>query len=319
MEYNHQKGTAFLNIPSIYAVELTAACDLQCPMCLRTTDMHNKKPTLFSYPLLETMIERGDFDGTTYCELQMAGEPTIHPQLHQIIYRLTQIGVKVGLSTHGHNLHKEHVQTALLDLDALTISVDSADPEVYARMRVPKTLKDLVENINLFCTRYERRKRAGNKVPFVELQLVRTPREPNSGDLAALQRLIDHYRWPFNTRITDDCFTEMQGLVQVGHYVPRPQAPCLNPFLSVNISQDGDVVSCCYIFDRDTASINYYGSLKEQTLREIWEGPRASAMRHSQTTGKLENQCQKCYYRSPVLIHHGITARLQRHEKEQGL
>ena len=82
----HKEGKPFVTLPEIYQVELTNACDLECPMCLRSTDML-RHPGLLDLDLLRKMYYRGDFRGSYYVELQMAGEPTMHPNLEPVISR----------------------------------------------------------------------------------------------------------------------------------------------------------------------------------------------------------------------------------------
>src|SRR5205814_10486397 len=98
--YKHEIGQDFKSLPEIYQIESVSAFNFQCPMCERTTHM-GRQPGLLDVKLLELMHERGDFGGSYYVELQMAGEPTLHPDLYNIIMFLKyKVGVMVGLSTH---------------------------------------------------------------------------------------------------------------------------------------------------------------------------------------------------------------------------
>lgn len=329
--YVHGQAGSFKALPSIYAIEATAACDLSCPMCLRTTDMVNKKPELLDVGLLELMRSRGDFEGSSYIELQQAGEPTIHPGLDNLIEFLqAEVGVMVGLSTHGLNMTKvkgkstRTVGQTLLALDALTISVDSLDPEVYKQMRYPAKLEQLIEQLDYFFQLYEYKWACQEKVPFVELQLVSAPMvvEGSSGSLVAVQRLQDLMRekgWDklASIRTTEDCFAEMRSKDNAAQGTQeRSSSFCLNPWLSVSVSQTGDVLSCCYIFDPDKSKITYYGNLWENSLLEIWNSPRAQDMRAMQLAAanghSMEHQCASCYSYSPALIHSNIVSRLVR-------
>ena len=316
-------GGTFQKIPAIYAIEVTAACDLQCPMCLRTTHMGNKKPKLLDIGLLDEMHKRGDFQGSTYIELQMAGEPTIHPLLNDIIWFLQQeVGVLVGMSTHGLNMKKKgrnspnpSIAHDLFSLDCLTISIDSVDPAIYAKMRTPATLDNLLDNLTHFFSVLETLSIHPHK-PFVELQLVRTSLAPGSGDVTALQELMEEKGWYkyASIRTTNDCFTEMSGRVDEGVNT-RNSTLCLQPWLAVNVTQDGDVVSCCYIFDTNKQEVNYYGNLWEQSLEEIWNSSRVAFMRETHKQDRLMDQCAKCYFKSPSLIHQNIVSRLVRSKR----
>lgn len=305
----------FKKLPSIYAIEATSACNLECPMCLRSQTV-NKHPGLLDMRLLELMYNRGDFEGSSYVELQLSGEPTIHPKLRKLItYLRGTVGVLVGLSTHGLNMDKRidgwQVAATLLELDALTISVDSVDPETYHKMRYPANLDVLTRQLDFFFKMCEEPWRG--RLPFIELQLVRSSVVNNSGDIEALDKLSRKRGWSTfaSIRTTNDCFYEMDGRVAPGT-IPRNSNLCVNPWMDVNISQDGDVVSCCYIFDTDKTSINYYGNLYDESLEEIWNGPRVAAMREMHLNGTMKDACAKCYYKSPSLIHSNIVSRLVR-------
>lgn len=319
--YEHNQGEDFKHLPEIANIEICSACNLQCPMCLRTTHL-GRKPGLVDLELLRKMHERGDFQGTIYTELQMAGEPTLHPQLRQIIRFLRQeVGILVGLSTHGLTIkEKTYVLDALLELDALTISVDSVDPATYHQMRYPGKIEDLIECLDIFfeAMRGQMEASEGLRIPFVELQLVKTPLAAGSGNVEALQKLVNERGWNdlCSIRTIYDCFEGMQG-----RPVDRPANHdlCLNPFTSVSVAHTGAVVSCCMIFTPKIEEMNYYGNLNEQSLKEIWEGPRVWKMRKSHlhdtsVAGKstLPDQCAVCTSKSPCTIHTQIVSRLVR-------
>lgn len=296
-------------LPEIYQIEMTNRCNLKCPMCLRTTDMVRDDDVL-DPKLLELMHERGDFGGSYYVELQMAGEPTLHPKLADVIaYLKGTVGVMVGLSTHGLLIGKKaSVLPALMELNDLTISVDSVDPEVYAKMRYPAKLPQLLAALEVLFAEVARRKEAEEPVPFIELQLVATPLVEGSGDVGALQALMAERGWDEHAavRVTNDSFVEMQGR---GKVEKRSADICLNPFSSVSIAHNGDVVSCCYIFDPKRDEINYYGNLYDHSLGEIWASERVQEMRRSHIEGRQQDQCASCYLYSPMAIHQNIVAR----------
>jgi len=299
----------FKLLPEVYQIEMTNRCNLKCPMCLRTTDMVREDDVLDT-KLLELMHERGDFGGSYYVELQMAGEPTLHPKLGEVIdYLKSTVGVMVGLSTHGLLIGKKPtVLPALMSLNDLTISVDSVDPDVYAKMRYPAKLPQLLGALETLFGEVVRRKAAGEPVPFIELQLVTTPLVEGSGDVGALQALMEDRGWDQHAavRVTNDCFVEMQGR---GKVEKRSADICLNPFSSVSIAHNGDVVSCCYIFDPKRDQVNYYGNLYDNSLAEIWASERVQAMRRSHIEGKQKDACATCYLYSPMTIHQNIVAR----------
>lgn len=309
-------GVDFAPLPSIYSIELTAACDLACPMCLRSTHL-TRQPKLLSVDLIKQMYARGEFAGTAFIELQQAGEPTIHPQLGVIIQMLKSYGLLVGLSTHGLNMTKPGVTEALLQLDTLTISIDSVDPDVYHKMRYPATFDKLNAQLQHFMPKLESRKYHDRRAPLVEFQLIQTSLVEGSGNIEALVDYIERNEWEHvvTIRTNTDMFMEMQGRAIIGsQHRPGNGQLCLNPFKSVSINQDGDVLSCCMIFNPNKGQINYYGNLYEQPLADIWNSSKVQQMRYQHRMGKerLQDECAKCYGWSPVNIHDSIVRGLVR-------
>lgn len=306
--YEHVIGEDYKHLPEVYQIEACSACNLQCPMCERTTHM-GRQPGLLAIELLELMHKRGDFGGSSYVELQMAGEPTLHPDLFNIIKFLKDtVGVMVGLSTHGLNMNLRTCANLLM-LDALTISIDSVDPETYHKMRYPAKLDDLLENLDRFMQVVRARKNASMRLPFIEFQLIAADMFKGTGNVTSLQQFINQKHWQdlVSIRTTGDSFIEMQ---ERGHVEKRNRQLCLNPFRSVSVTHSGDVVSCCYIFDPKKNTVNYYGNLYENSLADIWASERVRHMQGLHREGKMLDQCAKCYLPSPCEIHTQIIARM---------
>ncbi len=312
----HERGKSFLPLPEIYQIEMTNRCNLKCPMCLRTTDMVRDND-LLDPDLLRVMHARGDFGGSYYVELQMAGEPTLHPKLAEVIdFMKHEVGVMVGLSTHGLMIRKKpELANTLLELDALTVSVDSVDPDTYAKLRFPGKLSQLKESLMLLFMQARMRRDRGDRNPFIELQLIDTPiAGDNAADHIALEALMAERGWDefASVRTTQDCFIEMQGRGPGGE---RNEKLCINPFGSVSVAHNGDVVSCCYIFEPDRDKANYYGNLYEASLSDIWSGKRVADMQDAHKAGCPPDQCESCYLWSPMRIHLNITSRLIRNRR----
>jgi len=295
-------------VPAIYQIELSSVCSLQCPGCLRTTAL-TREAGFLDLKLLHLMHERGDFAGTIYTELQMAGEPTLHPQLSEAIRFLKEdVGLLVGLSTHGLQMRRVSVLCALMELDALTVSVDSVDPEHYHQVRYPANFKDLTECLDSLFKVVRVRHEQRQTTPAIELQLVRVAEDAKSGNVRALQKLLDEKGWSdlCRVRVIQDCFDVMQERSQKKPLVDL----CLNPFSSVSVNQKGDVCSCCYCFNLEAASINYYGNLYTQSLETIWRGVRVGLMQQSHQQGQQKDLCAKCVLKSPVLLQEGIVGNI---------
>jgi radical SAM protein with 4Fe4S-binding SPASM domain len=112
-----------------------------------------------------------------------------------------------------------------------------------------------------------------------------------------------------------DCFIEMQD----GEKQQANEDLCINPYMSVSIACNGDVLSCCYIFEPSQTEANVYGNLNHASLSDIWNGRQANDMRDKTQKGCPEGACTKCYLKSPSRIHMNILSRLLRWQKSQTL
>jgi radical SAM protein with 4Fe4S-binding SPASM domain len=68
--------------------------------------------------------------------------------------------------------------------------------------------------------------------------------------------------------------------------------PCSGPFKYKFIAANGDVTVCCL----DTEKELVIGNIKEQSLEEIWDSPKAHELRMAHIKGDLGRYpvCQRC-------------------------
>lgn len=289
----------FKPLPEIYQIEATTACQLDCDLCHRERTVADRGGNHhLDLAELRTWIDRGDLAGSYFIELQMSGEPLIHPRLAEITAMLKSAGVLVGMSTNGLLLARR--PEAIAGLDAITVSVDSMDPTEYAKRR-PKNrgrddgdLGELLWNIdqlllNPLCP------------ANVDLQVVAPLGMTEEAVQVELSKIRERFPDPrVHARFVWDCFAVAVGRARF----EIKKELCLNPWTSVSVQSDGTVVSCCYAWDHNVA--NVYGNLNKTDLKTIWAGPEVAAMRDAQRCGTAKGWCEGCYLKSPYLIHLGF-------------
>ena len=286
-----------VTLPEIYQIEATSACNFDCPMCFRSIGARAGVNDYLDVRLIDLMIDRGDFDGSWFVELQMAGEPLLHPHLVEIITKLKRINLLTGFSTNGSLLHSTYAPNvwqrslkAISLVDSLTISVDAVDDDVYRKVRKasnPFTFSQLREVIELVLKQPTH--------PNVDLQIVELPE--TKGQLEQLLDIVKQEEWDVVVRTTPDCSLVHRSEVDISEVTTTEL--CLNPWLSVSIHANGDVVSCCFDFHGE----NKYGNLWKDSLAEIWSSSSVEALQQAHRFNNLPHLCKTCYMRSPVLIH----------------
>lgn len=269
-----------VEVPEIFQIEISNACNFDCVMCPRTLHKRKNKKKFLDIDLLKKMIIEDSFKGSYFVELHQAGEPLLHPDLGKIINLIKQTGVRVGLSTNGSLIHKKIED--LKNLDYITVSVDSLSH--YTDIRVNGNQKKLISNILLL------RKSIKAKI---DLQIVELPGWEE--EFKSVQSIFPE-KDGFNVRSVANSFLTVK---QSDDAEVVSIQPCLNPWMSVSIHNNGDVVPCCFSFWDDIV----FGNLYENTLREIWKGDGAKKLREQHTTKDYSLICKRCYMRSPVLLH----------------
>ena len=272
-------------IPEIYQLEVTNACNFSCGFCVR--DLYKRKPVNLDLELAKKISER-DIAGSYFIEFQLSGEPLLHPNLSTIVDYFKG-KVITGLSTNGNLIHKQ--LDAICKLDYLTISMDSIDD--YQDLRKGGNSKQLVDNIDLLMSK----RPSSLTIDFqvIELNEFSTNVQKNIDDI---KELIHEKKWDVNFRTVPDCFLGTRGVMEVDN-----GELCLNPWLSVSLQSDGDVVPCCFSFGKNVV----YGNLNDDSLKNIWNNSlERKELQHQHLTKQYNSLCSHCYMRSPVILHENI-------------
>ena len=284
-------GPFEVQLPEVYQIELSSACDKDCKMCPRKLMARKDKEPFFPISLLEKIINEGDLEGSYFTEFQMSGEPLLYPEFEHVInlVRVNHRDLYLGLSTRSSKGIRNNL-ASLLQLNYITISMDEIGTQKGHDLLV---MADILV-------------RTGRSFDLkVDLQLVELPGWKSK--LTILENSIivmdllrdDRFKDNLRIRTVPDCF-ETIFVEPTPEQLPVKTTPCLNPFLSVSIQSNGNVVPCCFCFGDDII----YGNLKDQTLAEIWKSDKVKKLRlaHQQQVN-LPMICQRCYMRSPTLLH----------------
>jgi radical SAM protein with 4Fe4S-binding SPASM domain len=235
---------------------------------------------------LSNILTPENLSGSYFVELQMSGEPLLHSHFHTTVSEIRRAfpDICLGLSTNGSLIHE--CIGALVKLDYITISVDSITG--YENVRKNNNGFDsesLIENIDLLV-----RSVNPNKTK-IDLQLIELP--GYEVQLNLVKNIFHDY--PVRIRTVPDCFVTLFKEVEE----PVKTDMCLNPWLSVSIQSNGNVVPCCFAFGDDIV----YGNINEHSLKEIWNGTKVKELREQHVTRNYGRLCRTCYMRSPVLLH----------------
>ena len=254
-------------------VEVTNECDLECPMCARTTSM-TRPVQHMAEPVFRRLIDQADELQVKKLWLHMFGESLLHPRIYDFIAyaaRKPRIGL-VGLSTNVTTLTAKNSHR-LIDarLGHLVLSVDALSKDVYKVVR-GGNFDRILRNTRGFLEAH--RERDSPMTVNVQIIAMGIKRE----ELDGFTR-----EWaPFKNdrvKINVKTLTNFGGLVDLAQFagddrddgVPaasRGRKSCPQLWDSLTVQSSGEIVACCY----DVNGTMSYGNSAAITLGDAWRG-----------------------------------------------
>ena len=138
--------------PFVIELDPTTVCDLACPGCI-SGDLLNQKNPLdrgFSKDKMKEITDDIIKSGVTAVILIGGGEPLGHPTTIELIKRLGENGVQIGLTTNG-TLMGRYIDIIAEYVSWTRVSMDVATDEMFKNLRPTKTGKSkfnlVVENM----------------------------------------------------------------------------------------------------------------------------------------------------------------------------
>jgi len=299
-----QDRSVFVEYPSgVFNIELTNRCPLKCVMCARTSDMTRAEGImeagLFRKIVDELASSNPEWSTHAPVRLHGFGESLVHPQFDEMIIYAEQQDVNTCLSMNPIVL-TDAVATRLLNAapSLLYMSMDGHDDASFERIRgLPHAYEKSKANL----LRYLERKAATSCRTQIVLSMINFGL--NEESIAIMRKYwesvagIDEVRiksfttWDGNA----EAVNRLAGITPATSTAPR-KVTCRWPWRSVTVLWDGDVVPCCYDFDKRYS----LGNMSSETLASIWNGVRMRALRAEFISGVVTNPlCHNC----PDLAH----------------
>ncbi len=170
-------------------VEPTNLCNLNCRTCVRNA--WDEPLGRMSKEVFLRIIEGvSNISPPPTIFFGGLGEPLFHPQIIEMVAEAKQAGCRVELITNG-TLLTGHLSQGLVEagLDLLWVSLDGADPESYADVRLGAALPQIIKNVESFHTL---RRTMDNAKPEIGIAFVAMRR--NIHELPAVLRLATRLR-----------------------------------------------------------------------------------------------------------------------------
>lgn len=270
--------------PLLVDIELSALCNLHCPMCYTITDDFKEKVSArnMDFDLFKKIID--EIGGKVPAiRLSLRGEPTLNKNFIECIRYAKEKGIKeVSTLTHGKKLEPKYFKKMVdAGIDWITVSIDGLDDE-YEKIRHPLKFKDTLRRITQM---QEYKTENGLKKPVVKIQSLwpairKNPSdfyntfEPIS-DLIAFNPLIDYLQKDSNIKYIDNFV-------------------CPQLYQRLVIGADGSAMMC----SNDEENEHVLGDVNNVTVYSIWHSKALNDVRemHLKQDGfKGNSVCRKCY------------------------
>jgi radical SAM protein with 4Fe4S-binding SPASM domain len=310
-------------MPRYISVTITGDCNIKCIYCERQKGS-NVKDYYFPIDIYEQLEPY--FNCARRVTLIGLGEPFMHRDLEKMIRMAKRCGAECVTTTNGTMLNDRFRRLLVeLKLDYIAVSVDSADPATFEKLRAGASFERVIGNVKAL---RDLKREMGSNLPRLGLAMVVSKENvwhiPNMVRLAAeleaedlhLQNIVlyrkeDHKMSVFGTRRLDwmigrgrklaadlgvtlqyvnrDPFTnEYDSQLSISPPIQKGMT-CREAFTQALVYDNGDVRPCCF-----TEEI--MGNVRENSIEEIFHGEKFSDFRNRILSGNLPRACIDCGY-----------------------
>lgn len=289
-------------MPESLSVEPASICNLCCPECTLGGGRLTRNSQLMSLdtfcnaflPIAKWLVN---------CQFYWQGEPTLNPDLCQMISIAHSHNVFTNLSTNGQTLTPELCRNLVSSgLDQITVSVDGTTQDVYAKYRIGGSLQATIDGIGNLS---EARRQHKNGNPLIEVQfIVFAHNEHQISDIKRIARQWGADRVVLKTAQVENLDNANQILPRNpkhsryrqgsdGKYYISKKYPvkCFRVRSTMVVSANGEVAVCCY----DKNCHYTFGNVNTENAVNIWKGQKSDSVRRQVLVGgSLTDICRNC-------------------------
>lgn len=307
-------------LPQEIQFEVSNICNLHCPMCsYGRNDTGTRRPLLSKETFDAVFDQLPDLRAISFTGL---GESLLNPDLCHFIRRAADRGVRTAMISNGllFNARKaENVAEA--GLAQLGLSIESGLPDAYASRRLGGTLEQFKASTEVLTAL----RRSRSSCFTISFNVLLTP--DNVQDPVHIQTIIElaadrevpeitfqnahdiqqHFGRPYNDALKNQlavCFEKAKDYAQNKGIrcrfpsLERASNCCFYPWVYPYVTALGEFLPCCIVpqfGDYNTIIEELsFGNVVKTPIREVWNGTRAVAFRHSLRGEKPHPYCVRC-------------------------
>jgi len=271
-------------------IDVTSACNLRCPMCMRNSKAGKenplfRKPKHFDFDLYKRLIDEASELGIYAVKLLWVGEPLVYPRIVDMIKYAKDKGIEDVILTSNAVLLTGKMSRELISagLDKLYFSFDAPYKEAYEKIRVGAKFDEVLQNIKNL---NEMRAEMNSLSPTTRAAMVLLPgHESSFEDYKALfSNIVDIVAYLDHIDYNKDYY--------MAEGYKGKQFSCSQLWHRLHIRVDGEVCVCCNDYD---ASCDI-GKIKDMTIIEAWNHDKLVEIRKSHREMRWYdiNICRHC-------------------------
>ncbi len=300
-------------LPSVFTVETTVGCNLQCLECPVGCGKLVRKKGAMDFSRFKIIADKIK-PFAKYLLLHNWGEPLLNKDIFRIIQYSSEF-VGTNISTNGQNMTeimaKKLIESGVADI---IVSIDGMTQETYEKYRVKGNLDKALQALkwlhhyNVKCqgSKWLRRLKKKISIPcpkavnLIPQFIVFKHNEHEMKLFEEVSRslnLIPCFKPPY---VRDNFWLQSQhpdfnrSRYRGETELKRAMKECSSPREDFTILIDGSVVPCCYDYNCETT----FGNIFEKDVMEIWNSPTYREFRRSIIMGNTPDFCLRncCYY-----------------------
>lgn len=294
--------------PYSITIDPTNYCNLRCPLCPTGNGTFGRAQGMLTLDDFKRMIDQIS-EYVFEISLMNWGEPMLNRDLVEMIRYCHAQRLSVSLSTNLTLLKLQDVDRLLTSgLDYMTVSIDGATQEQYARYRVRGKLDVVLANLRKLL---ERRAELGLRTPWIRWQFIVMKHNEHEIDEAkrkAAEIGVDEITFipvglPLllpkeeKAELAQEWFAEQPSN---RFWDPNLEPELLRggrcPYLyrTMTLNPGGGISPCCMVYGKEELD---FGNLLQDDLTDIWNNPRYISARLVQTgqgDGSTNTVCHGC-------------------------
>ena len=276
-------GTDFRTKPILLQIEPTNHCNLKCVIC--PNEKMVRERGYLDLALFKKIVDQ-TIDTAWEYSFAIGGEPTMHPDLIEMIQYIKRKGGRAALYTNMNyrdsNLSHSFIKVGL---DRIVVNMCTVEANTYKTITQTGDYHLFIRNLTKL---REAKKKLKKEKPIIVGSFLKT---------TVNNRELDEEKKNFR-KYFDYCMVleihDWAGDQNIAALNPAKEKSCIkkrcsNLRTSAVVLWDGRVAACCYDYEGKVI----FGNLNQTTVYDIWNSPEIRNFRKKHRNSSFCKGCQE--------------------------